>query len=165
VLIDGVRQNPMGNITPNSFNDSQSVFIPPVAAIERIEVIRGPQSTLYGSDALGGVVNVITRKAGPAWSGSASLGHTFQGDGEFGDKTTLEAYVAGPLAGDALLLQLFGKVYSRDASEMQIPGVSCRATSPPTHRRWARTRWRPTPTRWAASCASPPTRATSPAST
>ncbi len=30
-------------------------------AIERIEVVRGPMSSLYGSDALGGVVNIITK--------------------------------------------------------------------------------------------------------
>ncbi|TVQ68976.1 MAG: hypothetical protein EA372_12580 [Chromatiaceae bacterium] len=62
ILIDGVRQNPRGTVTPNSFDDVNSVFIPPVAAIERIEVIRGPMSTLYGSDAMGGVVNIITRR-------------------------------------------------------------------------------------------------------
>jgi outer membrane receptor for ferrienterochelin and colicins len=33
----------------------------PLAAVERVEIVRGPQSTLYGSDALGGVINVVTR--------------------------------------------------------------------------------------------------------
>ncbi len=35
--------------------------MPPVEAIERIEVIRGPMSSLYGSDAMGGVINIITK--------------------------------------------------------------------------------------------------------
>lgn len=123
ILIDGVRQNPMGNITPNSFNDSQSVFIPPVAAIERIEVIRGPMSTLYGSDALGGVVNIITRKPGKAMGGSASISRTFQSDGEFGDKTLLEAYLSGPIASEAASFQLFGRRYDRASSDIRVPGV------------------------------------------
>ncbi len=38
-------------------------------AIERIEVVRGPMSSLYGSDALGGVVNIITKKIGQKWTG------------------------------------------------------------------------------------------------
>jgi len=124
ILIDGVRQNPMGNVTPNSFNDSQSVFIPPVAAIERIEIIRGPMATLYGSDALGGVVNVITRKPGKGWSGSASISHTFQGDKDFGDKSALEAYVAGPLVADTVSMQLYGRRFERDRSDIEIPGVT-----------------------------------------
>lgn len=37
-------------------------LLPPISSIERIEVIKGPMSTLYGSEALGGVVNIITKK-------------------------------------------------------------------------------------------------------
>ena len=43
----------------------------PVAMIERIEVVRGLMSSLYGSDAMGGVINIITRKIGRRWGGSA----------------------------------------------------------------------------------------------
>src|SRR5690606_34736317 len=55
ILIDGRRQNSAGDVTPNGFGDTATGFIPPIGAIERIEVIRGPMSTLYGSDAMGGV--------------------------------------------------------------------------------------------------------------
>src|SRR5690606_227505 len=51
ILIDGRRQNAAGNVTPNGFGETSTSFMPPLSAIERIEVIRGPMSTLYGSDA------------------------------------------------------------------------------------------------------------------
>ena len=48
---------------PNSDNAGiEQGWLPPMEAIERIEVVRGPMSSLYGSDAMGGVINVITRK-------------------------------------------------------------------------------------------------------
>jgi len=57
VLVDGVEaNNPV--TTGRTFNFANLN----VTNIERIEVLRGPQSVLYGSDAIGGVVNIITKK-------------------------------------------------------------------------------------------------------
>lgn len=60
VFIDGVQLN---SPTDGSFNFADLT----TDNIERVEILRGPQSTLYGSEAIGGVVNIITKKgAGPA---------------------------------------------------------------------------------------------------
>jgi vitamin B12 transporter len=55
VLIDGVR---VKSLTSGDFDFGDLTL----DAIDRIEVLRGPQSTLYGADAIGGVVNVITKR-------------------------------------------------------------------------------------------------------
>lgn len=57
ILIDGQK------IAENKSMDGTALLIDP-AMIERIEVIKGPASVLYGSEALGGVVNIITKKGG-----------------------------------------------------------------------------------------------------
>lgn len=68
VLVDGVRINP-GTIGLAALQN-----IPP-ALIERIEVVKGPRSALYGSDAIGGVINVITRRgARDGWSAEVGIG-------------------------------------------------------------------------------------------
>nr|WP_231363484.1 TonB-dependent receptor [Thioalkalivibrio sulfidiphilus] len=122
VLIDGRRQNVPGTVAPNAFEDSASVFIPPIAAIERIEVIRGPMSTLYGADALGGVVNIITRRSGREWGGAASIAGTFQSDPQFGGASTAEAYAAGPLADERLSMQIYGRLFERAESRVTWEG-------------------------------------------
>jgi len=58
VLVDGIRAN--------SFGGGYDFAHMSVADIDRIEVVRDPESALYGSDAIGAVVQIITRRGGPA---------------------------------------------------------------------------------------------------
>lgn len=102
ILIDGRRQNAAGNVTPNGFGETSTSFMPPVSAIERIEVIRGPMATLYGSDAMGGVINIITRKVNTEWGGSVTAETTLQEKSEFGDSRATNVYLSGPLIEDKL---------------------------------------------------------------
>ncbi|MBL1267670.1 MAG: TonB-dependent receptor [Halomonas sp.] len=118
ILIDGRRQNTAGSVTPNGFGETSTSFFPPISSIERIEVIRGPMSTLYGSDAMGGVINIITRRVGREWTGSIGVENTFNEDRDFGDRREINLYTSGPLVEDTLGLQLRGRVYERDASEL-----------------------------------------------
>ncbi len=116
ILVDGKRQNNHGDIYPNSFGGNQFNHIPPLDMIDRVEVIRGPASTLYGADALGGVINIITRKVSDRWRGSATAGHSIQENSDFGSDTTFDFALMGPLVADKLGLGVRGSWYRRDAS-------------------------------------------------
>ncbi len=118
ILIDGRRQNAAGSVTPNGFGETSTSFFPPVSSIERIEVIRGPMSTLYGSDAMGGVINIITRRVDREWVGSIGVENTFNEDRDFGDRREINLYTSGPLIQDTLGIQVRGRLYERDASEL-----------------------------------------------
>ena len=116
ILIDGRRQNPAGNVTPNGFNETSTSFMPPMSAIERIEVIRGPMSTLYGSDAMGGVINIITKKVASEWSGSISTDYTYQEERDFGDTGGTSFYASGPLVDGLLGMNVRGSFFDRQQS-------------------------------------------------
>ena len=73
VMMDGVPLNDPSSPTRNFDFGTFSLD-----NVERIEIIRGPQSTLYGSDAIGGAINIITKRGkGPAQYRSTSMGGTF----------------------------------------------------------------------------------------
>lgn len=144
VLIDGRRQNSAGSITPNGFGETSTSFMPPMSSIERIEVVRGPVSTLYGSDAMGGVVNIITRKVGDTWSGSGSANVTLQENQDFGEIYGGTAYVQGPIVSQLLGLALRGSYSERAASKLNYERadgstaiVSARGPSPVKNRLWS----------------------------
>lgn len=69
VLVDGIR---MGSVTAGTVSWE---FLP-LAQVERIEIVRGPNSALYGSEAIGGVIQIFTRRGeGPArWGVTAGAG-------------------------------------------------------------------------------------------
>jgi vitamin B12 transporter len=79
VLVDGIR---LGSVTAGTVAWE---FLP-LAQVERIEIVRGPNSALYGSEAIGGVIQIFTRKGDtdPRWSASAGAGrynsHTLSAD-------------------------------------------------------------------------------------
>lgn len=67
----------------------------PASSIDRIEIVKGPMSALYGADAVGGVINIITKKpvAGEL-KGEVSLGYGSNSDGE-GDQGNFSAGIRG----------------------------------------------------------------------
>ncbi|RMG41372.1 MAG: TonB-dependent receptor [Planctomycetota bacterium] len=73
VLLDGIPLNDPS--TPGRQFDFSNILLDDV---ERIEIVRGPQSTLYGSDAIGGVINITTRRgSGPPAAYTRVLGGSF----------------------------------------------------------------------------------------
>ncbi|MDX1507731.1 MAG: TonB-dependent receptor, partial [Woeseiaceae bacterium] len=70
LLVDGVR------INPGTIGGAAIQHISP-QAIERVEIVKGARSALFGTDAIGGVVNVITRRADDAYVDIAANGGSF----------------------------------------------------------------------------------------
>ncbi len=93
-LVNGKRISASDGVIGHS--DFQYDWIP-IEGIERIEVIRGPMSVLYGSEALGGVINVILRQPSDDWAGSAMLEGRQAIDERGGDGQRVAARVAGPV--------------------------------------------------------------------
>jgi len=118
ILVDGKRQNSR-ETRPNSDNAGiEQGWLPPMQAIERIEVIRGPMSSLYGSEAMGGVINIITRKVHKEWTGSLRTEGTFQEDSKSGNIYQGNFYLAGPIKEDLLGLQIYGQESRRNEDEI-----------------------------------------------
>lgn len=123
ILIDGKRVSSRNAVFRH--NDFDLNWIP-VDAIERIEVVRGPMSSLYGSDALGGVVNIITRKVGKAWHGTLSADTTIQEHRDRGDSYNGNFFTSGPLIDDLLGVKVYGNLGKREKDDAPANGESAR---------------------------------------
>ncbi len=117
LMIDGQRVSRTSSFSrPNGSSSTSGSFIPPSAAIDRIEVVRGPMSTLYGSDALGGVVNIITKKVPEKWGGNISFSLEEPLSNKFSGNNNTAVYVGGPIKPGLLGVALTGNFQTqRDA--------------------------------------------------
>ncbi len=115
ILIDGKRVNAStAMFRGGSAYDSGWV---PLDDVERIEVVRGPMSSLYGADAIGGVINIITKPIGKTWRGSITTEATVSEDRSMSDTQKVGFSVNGPIASDKLGIKLFGNYDHRNPSE------------------------------------------------
>ncbi|MER0127813.1 ligand-gated channel protein [Franconibacter daqui] len=124
-LVDGKRISTRST-RPNSDNSGiEQGWLPPLESIERIEVIRGPMSSLYGSDAMGGVINVITKKVSntKSWTGSVHGDATFQENRDSGDLYQTNAYASGPLIDGLLGVKVSG-LFSRRQEDRIVNGYN-----------------------------------------
>lgn len=116
-LIDGKRVNSAPNVFRG--NDFDSGWVP-VEAIERIEVVRGAMSSLYGSDAIGGVVNIITKKNSDTWHGSVTTEYVVQENRQSGDYGRVGFNLSGPIIKDKLLFKSYGSYDFRFSDDFDI---------------------------------------------
>ncbi|SDX61730.1 outer membrane receptor for ferrienterochelin and colicins [Pseudomonas syringae] len=116
ILVDGKRQSARESRVNGNSGYEQS-FIPPAEAIERIEVVRGPMSSLYGSDAIGGVINIITRKVTSKWGGSVTYDYSARQHSDQGNARQTQFFLGGPIKEDLLGLQVWGRYLDRQADD------------------------------------------------
>lgn len=109
MLVNGKRTSSGGALWRGGDFDVSSI---PLSSIKRVEIVRGPMAALYGSDAMGGVINIITKTPSTDWTGVVSADYRVIGSGVDGDQYRLGAAVSGAV-NDRLSLSIAGESYDR----------------------------------------------------
>lgn len=112
-LVDGKAQGSSQIYYKQNGIGQEASWLPPADAIERIEVIKGPMSSLYGSEAMGGVVNIITKKVPNKPSGKITYDTILQENSDAGDTNQIKYYLTSPLFKDRLGVSLYGSYFKR----------------------------------------------------
>ncbi len=128
-LVDGRPISAGRSVNTNGSDGGKQIGLPPLSMIERIEVIRGPMSSLYGSEAMGGVINIITRKGANEWGGTLSTEYTHSLNDLQEDESYTSLYLAGALVPDLLGLRLNGG-FTRTQEAEYIGGDDSAASTP-----------------------------------
>lgn len=116
VYIRGIGSNLQGIATANSVSTYlDGVYLPNTTQtnqsfndIERIEVLKGPQATLYGRNATGGAINIVTQEPSRQMEGKADISY-----GNYND-VNLRGSISGPVVEDVLLARFSAQYENRD---------------------------------------------------
>src|SRR5690606_36165311 len=119
-LVDGRPISAGRSVNTNGSDGGKQIGMPPLSMIERVEVIRGPMSSLYGSEAIGGVVNVITRAVPQEWGGNIGADYTLSRNDISNDEYNTDFYLGRTIANVVLRLQHTGG--SRHTDEGDFKG-------------------------------------------
>ncbi len=111
-LVDGKRGNPTADYIEYSDFEYNTV---PLSAIERIEIVKGAKSSIYGSDAMGGVVNIITKKDSRKIYGALDVRAGASNAKNGGDTQNYSANIGGNIS-DKLFMFLDVSKTNRDAT-------------------------------------------------
>ena len=101
----------------NTRGDSNWV---PVEEIESITVLRGPAATRYGSGAMGGVVNIVTKKVSKEFKGQVNLYANQPQDNKEGATRRIGFNLSGPIIQDTLGFRIYGNLNKTDADAADI---------------------------------------------
>lgn len=133
-LVDGRPISSGRSVNTNGADGGKHIGLPPLSMIERVEVIRGPMSSLYGSEAMGGVINVITRAAPAEWGGALGMDYTLSRNDVSNDAFNSNLYAGGPLVADLLGLQVNAGYQTTDESD-HVGGDDSAESTPDSRRR------------------------------
>lgn len=112
IMVNGRRMSSASAIVRGNDFDLSAI---PMDSIERVEIIRGPMSALYGSDGMGGTINIITKSPDNDWSSQLSLDNTSPNDGNGGQEYTVGLTTSGALIEDTLFARFSASQTSRNA--------------------------------------------------
>ncbi|XOB61530.1 TonB-dependent receptor plug domain-containing protein [Campylobacterota bacterium DY0563] len=126
ILVDGKKIAPTDDYIGHS--DFQYSWVP-IDMIERIEVMKGPKSSIYGSQAIGGVINIITKKNNKKLYGEINLQKGFSAAENGGDEQKTNISIGANIS-DKLNIFIGASKNKRDATG----GVGTTAFGTPTNK-------------------------------